>query len=65
MPRRNFVMSAAAYHHNQLCFERQQSLELRGMEWEGRLAPMTSWSALLLRGAGAMVLLAAMAIIAV
>ena len=40
MPRsRNYVMSACGYNHSQLVFERQQSLELRGMEWEGRIQP--------------------------
>ena len=62
---RNYVMSACGYNHSQLVFERQQSLELRGMEWEGRIQPLTSWSVLLLRGAGAFVLLDAMAIIAI
>ena len=62
---RNYVMSACGYNHSQLVFERQQSLELRGMGWEGRIQPLTSWSVLLLRGAGAFVLLAAMAIIAI
>jgi hypothetical protein len=67
MPRnsRNYVMSACGYQHSQLVFERQQSLEMRQMEWEDRVQPLTSWSVLLMRGAGAFVLLAAMAIIAV
>jgi hypothetical protein len=58
-------MSACGYNHSQLVFERQQSLELRGMEWEGRLQPLTSWSAILARAAGAFVLLSAMLFIAV
>jgi hypothetical protein len=58
-------MSACGYNHSQLVFERQQSLEMRGLEWEDRIQPLTSWSVLLLRGAGAFALLAAMAIIAV
>ena len=62
---RNYVMSACGYNHSQLVFERQQSLEMRGLEWEDRIQPLTSWSVLLLRGAGAFMLLAAMAIIAV
>jgi hypothetical protein len=67
MPRnsRSFVMSASAYHHNHLCFERQQSLEMRGMEWEGRVQPLTPWSAIIVRSAGALVLLTAMIAIAV
>ncbi|MBV9550664.1 MAG: hypothetical protein JO256_13430 [Alphaproteobacteria bacterium] len=51
------VMSACGYDHKSLFFERQQSLELRGMEWEGRIKPLTPWSALIARGAGALVLL--------
>ncbi len=65
MPRRSFVMSASAYNHNHLFFERQQSLEMRGMEWEDRVAPLTPWSAIIVRSAGAFVLLAAMVAIAV
>jgi hypothetical protein len=57
-------MSACGYHHNHLVFERQQSLELREREWEDRIKPLTSWSVLLMRGAGAFILFAAMAIIA-
>jgi hypothetical protein len=62
---RNYVMSACGYNHSQLVFERQQSLEMRGMEWEDRIQPLTSWSVLLLRGAGAFLLFTAMAIIAI
>ncbi len=62
---RNYVMSACGYNHSLLVFERQQSLEMRDMEWEDRVKPLTSWSVLLVRGAGAFVLLAAMAVIAV
>lgn len=58
-PHRPFVISAMGYDHNHLFFERQQSLELRNMEWEGRIKPLTPWSALILRGAGAVALLAA------
>jgi hypothetical protein len=65
MPRsRNYVMSASGYNHSHLVFERQQSLEMREMEWEDRVKPLTSWSVLLIRSAGAFVLLAAMAVIA-
>jgi hypothetical protein len=56
-----FVMSAAGYDHKSLFFERQQSLELRGMEWEDRVRPLTPWSTLIARGAGAAVLLTAAA----
>jgi hypothetical protein len=53
------VISACGYDHAQLFFERQQSLELRRRQWEGRLKPLTSWSTLIMRGAGAGVMLAA------
>ena len=33
-------------------FERQQSLALRDMEWEGRVQPLLPWSALIMRGLG-------------
>ena len=36
-------------------FERQQSLALREMEWEGRVEPLLPWSALILRGMGGLV----------
>ena len=50
---KGFAISAYAdIRHEQLFFERQQSLALKGMEWEGRIRPMTSWSGLLLRGMG-------------
>lgn len=58
-PQRPFVISACGYDHAQLFFERQQSLEMRGMEWEGRIRPLTPWSAIIARGAGALALLAA------
>ena len=52
---KTFAISAYAdVRHDHLCFERQQSLTLRDMEWEGRLEPMLPWSALLLRGLGAL-----------
>ena len=35
------------------------------MEWEGRLQPLTSWSSLLVRASGVLVLLSAMFFIAV
>ena len=54
-----FVMSAAGYDHKSLFFERQQSQELRGMEWEDRVQPLTPWSTLIARGAGALALLGA------
>ena len=57
---KGFAISAYAdIRHEQLVFERQQSLALRNMEWEGRIRPMTSWSALILRGLGVAVLASA------
>ena len=54
---KGFAISAYAdVRHEQLFFERQQSLSLRNMEWEGRIRPMTSWSALIVRGLGVAVL---------
>ena len=58
-PQRPFVISAAGYDHSQLFFERQQSLGLRSMAWEGRIRPLTPWSTLIARGAGTVVLLGA------
>ena len=55
-----FVMSAAGYDHKSLFFERQQSQELRGMEWEDRVQPLTPWSTLILRGLGVAVLASAL-----
>jgi hypothetical protein len=57
---KGFAVSAYAdIRHEQLFFERQQSLALRGMEWEGRIRPITSWSTLILRGLGVAVLASA------
>jgi hypothetical protein len=57
---KGFAISAYAdIRHEQLFFERQQSLALRGMEWEGRIKPLTPWSALILRGLGVAVLASA------
>jgi hypothetical protein len=50
------ISAYADVRHEQLFFERQQSLALRSMEWEGRIEPMMSWSALVLRGLGLTVL---------
>jgi hypothetical protein len=58
---KGFAISAYAdIRHEQMFFERQQSLTLRNMEWEGRIKPMTSWSALILRGLGMAVLACAL-----
>ena len=57
---KGFAISAYAdIRHEQLFFERQQSLALRGLEWEDRIKPMMSWSALILRGLGVAVLASA------
>lgn len=53
------ISAYADIRHEQLFFERQQSLTLRNMEWEDRIKPMTSWSALILRGLGLAVLASA------
>ena len=59
-PGKNFAISAYAdTRHEHLVFERQQSYALRSMEWEGRVVPLTSWSTLILRGAGVVVLASA------
>jgi hypothetical protein len=48
-----FAVSAYAdIRHQHLFFERQQSLTLRNMEWEGRVQPLLPWSALIMRGVG-------------
>ena len=50
---KGFAPSAYAdVRHGRLCFERQQSLRLRSMEWEGRVQPLLPWSALIVRGIG-------------
>ena len=50
---KTFAISAYAdIRHAHLCFERQQSLALRELEWEDRLEPMLPWSALIMRGLG-------------
>jgi hypothetical protein len=46
-----FAISAYAdSRHGHLCFERQQSLALRELEWEDRLDPILPWSTLIMRG---------------
>ena len=57
------ISAYADVRHEQLCFERQQSLALRSMEWEGRIRPMTSWSALIVRGLGFAVLASAVLVV--
>jgi len=59
-----FAISAYAdIRHAHLCFERQQSLTLRELEWEDRLEPILPWSTLILRGLG--VLVAVCAVLAI
>ena len=53
------ISAYADVRHEQLFFERQQSLALRSMEWEGRIEPMMPWSALILRGLGLVVVASA------
>jgi hypothetical protein len=63
---KRLVISANAdVRHEQLFFERQQSLALRGMEWEGRIKPMMPWSTLIVRGLGFAVLACAIMAIVV
>ena len=63
MPRpmgKGFAISAYAdIRHEHLFFERQQSQALREMEWEGRVAPLTPWSTLIMRGLGVAMLASA------
>ena len=50
---KGFAISAYAdVRHAHLCFERQQSLMLRNMEWENRVEPLLPWSTLNMRGVG-------------
>jgi hypothetical protein len=49
---KSFALSAYADIGQGLRFERQQSLKLRSMEWEGRVEPLLPWSALIMRGLG-------------
>ena len=47
-PGKGFRMSAHAdYSHDHLVFARQQSHALRALDWEDRMPPLKSWSALL------------------
>jgi hypothetical protein len=49
-PRTLIVSASADVRHEQLFFERQQSLATRDLEWEVRAQPLLPWSALILRG---------------
>lgn len=56
---KHFALSAYAdVKHEHLVFERQQSLAMRGMEWEGRVQPLTPWSTLIMRGVGVAIMAA-------
>lgn len=45
---KGFRISAYAdYSHDHLVFSRQQSHAMRALEWEDRVPPLKSWSALL------------------
>ncbi|MBA2588932.1 MAG: hypothetical protein H0U98_09945 [Alphaproteobacteria bacterium] len=47
---KGFAMSAYAdVRHEQLFFERQQSLTLRNREWEDRVEPLLPWTTLIMR----------------
>jgi hypothetical protein len=55
-----FAISASAdTRHAHLCFERQQSLAFRDLEWEDRAEPLTSWGALILRSLAALAVVCA------
>ena len=56
---KGFAISAYADIGQGLRFERQQSLAMRSMEWEGRVEPLTPWSTLIMRGVGVAVLVVA------
>ena len=61
---KTFAISAYAdVRHEQLVFERQQSLAMRNLEWEDRLQPPLSWSALILRVLGAAIIACAAVVI--
>jgi hypothetical protein len=53
------ISACADVPHEQFFFERQRSLALRSLEWEGLIRPMMSWSALILRGPGVAVVASA------
>ena len=56
---KGFAISAYADIRQGLRFERQQSLAMRSMEWEGRVEPLTPWSTLIMRGTGVAILASA------
>ena len=57
---KGFAISAYAdIRHQHLCFERQQSLALREMEWEDRVQPLLPWSTLAVRWLGVAIFTAA------
>jgi hypothetical protein len=56
---KGFAISAYADVGQGLRFERQQSLALKNMEWEGRVEPLLPWSTLIMRGVGVAILASA------
>ncbi|MEY4708654.1 MAG: hypothetical protein RJB58_2377 [Pseudomonadota bacterium] len=54
---KGFAISAYAdYRHDHLFFARQQSLQMREMDWEKGAEPLTPWSTLIMRGVGVAIL---------
>ncbi|MEY4966541.1 MAG: hypothetical protein RL274_2124 [Pseudomonadota bacterium] len=50
---KGFAISAYAdYRHDHLFFTRQQSLQMREMDWEKGAKPLTPYSTLIMRGTG-------------
>jgi hypothetical protein len=50
---KGFAISAYAdYRHDHLFFARQQSLQMREMDWEKGAEPLTPYSTLIMRGTG-------------
>jgi hypothetical protein len=41
------ISAYADYSHDHLVFARQQSHQMRAMDWDKRVKPLKSWSALL------------------
>lgn len=57
---KGFAISAyAEYRHDHQFFARQQSLQLRAMDWEKGAEPLTPYSTLIMRGVGVAVLVVA------
>jgi hypothetical protein len=57
---KDFAISAYAdYRHDHLVFARQQSLQMREMDWEKGAEPLTPYSTLIMRGTGVAIFVAA------